>query len=566
MTPYRIRPKHAIVLHRPLAPALAAALALTVFCSLATAAEEASAHLKRLSDHVRILASDEFEGRGPATPGEQKTVAYLIEQMKAAGLSPGGDLKKGTRAWTQDVPLAQFDIEGPTNLSVTAAGQQRALAQGKEIAVRAAATNIDRVQFKDAPLVFLGYGVTAPERKWDDYQGIDMRGKIAIVLVNDPDFESGSGLFGGRAMTYYGRWTYKYEEAARHGALGVLIVHETAPASYGWATVENSNTNSIFDILRANPRQTHVDMEAWIQRDVAVSLLKQAGLDFGQLKKQAQSNSFRAVPLKGVSFSANYGVKRQTVVSKNVVGLLPGTKYPEQTVLYTAHWDHLGIGKPDETGDRIFNGAADNGSGIAALLELGRLFASAPRTPRSVVFLAVTAEEKGLLGSEYYATNPLYPLETTVADINMDNLGLYGRSKDFSTFGETTLVDEIEAAGREQNRTLAPDPRPEAGSFFRSDHFPLSKVGVPAVSFKSGDDLVNGGKARGVALREDFNTRKYHQPKDEWNEALDFSGVTQDVTLLYNVGRSLANSTRWPDWKAGSEFKALRDQSAAKRR
>jgi Zn-dependent M28 family amino/carboxypeptidase len=566
MTTYRIRPKHAIVLHRPLAPALAAALALTIFCSLATAAEEASADPKRLSDHVKILASDEFEGRGPATPGEQKTVAYLIEQMKAAGLSPGGDLKKGTRAWTQDVPLAQFDIEGPTNLSVTAAGQQRALAQGKEIAVRAAATNIDRVQFKDAPLVFLGYGVTAPERKWDDYQGIDMRGKIAIVLVNDPDFESGSGLFGGRAMTYYGRWTYKYEEAARHGALGVLIVHETAPASYGWATVENSNTNSIFDILRANPRQTHVDMEAWIQRDVAVSLLKQAGLDFEQLKKQAQSNSFRAVPLKGVSFSASYGVKRQTVVSKNVVGLLPGTKYPEQTVLYTAHWDHLGIGKPDETGDRIFNGAADNGSGIAALLELGRLFASAPRTPRSVVFLAVTAEEKGLLGSEYYATNPLYPLETTVADINMDNLGLYGRSKDFSTFGETTLVDEIEAAGREQNRTLAPDPRPEAGSFFRSDHFPLSKVGVPAVSFKSGDDLVNGGKARGVALREDFNTRKYHQPRDEWNEALDFSGVTQDVTLLYNVGRSLANSTRWPDWKAGSEFKALRDQSAAKRR
>ncbi len=564
MTLHRIRPNRAIALHTALA--LTLALAPTVFGSLANAANEVSADPKRLSDHVRILASDEFEGRGPATPGEQKTVAYLIEQMKAAGLSPGGDLKNGARAWTQDVPLAQFDIDGAATLSVNAGGQQRALAQGKDLAVRAAATNIDRVQFKDAPLVFLGYGVTAPERKWDDYQGVDMRGKIAIVLINDPDFESGSGLFGGRAMTYYGRWTYKYEEAARHGALGVLIVHETAPASYGWATVENSNTNTIFDILRANPKQTHVDMEAWMQRDVAVSLFKQAGLDFEQLKKQAQSNSFRAVPLKGVTFSASYAVKRQTVVSKNVVGLLPGTTHPEQTILYTAHWDHLGIGKPDETGDRIFNGAADNGSGIAALLELARLFASAPKMPRSVVFLAVTAEEKGLLGSEYYATKPLYPLETTVADLNMDNLGLYGRSKDFSTFGETTLVDEIAAAGRAQNRTLAPDPRPEAGSFFRSDHFPLSKVGVPAVSFKSGDDLVNGGKEKGVALREDYNARKYHQPKDEWSNTLDFGGVTQDVALLYSVGQSLASSTRWPEWKAGSEFKALRDRSAARRR
>jgi Zn-dependent M28 family amino/carboxypeptidase len=367
-------------------------------------------------------------------------------------------------------------------------------------------------------------------------------------------------------MTYYGRWTYKYEEAARHGALGVLIVHETVPASYGWATVENSNTNAIFDILRADPRRTHVDVEAWMQRDVAVSLLRQAGLDFEQLKKQAQSNSFRAVTLQGVTLSADYRVKRETVVSKNVVGRLAGTSHPDQTILYTAHWDHLGIGKPDETGDRIFNGAADNASGIAALLELARLFGSAPKPARSVVFLAVTAEEKGLLGSEYYATHPLFPLETTVGDINMDHLGLFGRTKDFSTFGANTLVDEIAAAGREQGRTLAPDPKPEAGSFFRSDHFPLSKVGVPAVSFKPGDDLVNGGKKKGVALREDFNATKYHQPKDEWSETLDFTGEAQDVALLYNVGRLLANSTRWPEWKAGSEFKALRDQSAQRRR
>lgn len=541
------------------------AIALALGLISTAHAADATIDPARLSAHVKTLASDAFEGRAPASAGETKTVAYVTEQMKAAGLQPGGDLKNGTRAWTQDVPLAQFNIDGPMDLSVTAAGQKRSLAQGKDVAVRAAATNIDRVQIKNAPLVFLGYGVTAPERKWDDYQGVDMHGKIAIVLVNDPDFETGSGLFGGKAMTYYGRWTYKYEEAARHGALGVLIVHETAPASYGWATVENSNTNAIFDILRTKPRDSHVDMEAWIQRDVATRLFKDAGLDFDQLKKQAQANTFRAVPLKGVTLSADYKVKRETVVSKNIVGLLPGTAHADQTVMFTAHWDHLGVGNPDETGDRIFNGAADNASGIAALLELARLFGSAPKTQRSVVFLAVTAEEKGLLGSEYYATHPLYPLETTVADINMDHLGLFGPTKDVSTSGTNTLVDEIEAAAAKQGRTLSPDPRPEAGSFFRSDHFPLSKVGVPAVSFRPGDDLVNGGKQKGVALREDFNAKKYHQPKDEWNETLDFTGEALDVTLVYNVGRSLADSTRWPEWKAGSEFKAIRDQSAARR-
>ena len=520
----------------------------------------------RLSADVKTLASDAFEGRAPASAGEQKTVAYLVEQFKAAGVQPGGDLKNGKREWTQDVPLARFNIEGPIALTVTAGKKQRSLTQGKEIAVRAAATNIDRVQFKDAPLVFAGYGVTAPERKWDDYQGVDLRGKIAVVLVNDPDFETGSGAFGGRAMTYYGRWTYKYEEAARHGALGVLIVHESAPASYGWATVENSNTNAIFDILRTDPRTEHVDVEAWIQRDVAVDLLREAGLDFEQLKKQAQSNTFRAVPLKGVTLSADYHVKRETVISKNVVGVLTGKAHPDQTVIYTAHWDHLGIGKPDETGDRIFNGAADNASGLAALLELARLFSSAPKTDRSVVFLAVTAEEKGLLGSEYYATHPLYPLETTVANLNMDSLGLNGRARDFSSFGANTVVDELEAAGKAQGRTLSPDPRPEAGSFYRSDHFPLSKVGVPAVSFKSGEDLLDGGKEKGSALREAYTAKKYHQPKDEWSESLDFSGEAEDVTLLYTVGQSLASSTRWPGWKPGSEFKATRDQSAEKRR
>jgi Zn-dependent M28 family amino/carboxypeptidase len=520
----------------------------------------------RLSAHVKTLASDAFEGRAPGTPGEQKTLAYITEQMQAAGLQPGGDMKDGKRAWTQDVPLARFIFEGPIDIGLTAGGQRQPLEQGKDIAIRATETNVDHVQVQNAPLVFLGYGVTAPERQWDDYRGTDMRGKIAVVLVNDPDFETGSGAFGGRAMTYYGRWTYKYEEAARHGALGVLIVHETAPASYGWATVQNSNTNAVFDILRTDPRKTHVDIEAWIQRDAAVRLFKQAGLDFDQLKKQAQANTFRAVPLKGATFSASYRVTRTTVVSKNVAGILPGAAHADQTLIYSAHWDHLGVGAPDATGDRIFNGAADNASGVAALLELARLFGSAPRPQRSVLFLALTAEEQGLLGSEYYATHPLYPLETTVGALNMDHMGLFGPAHDFTTSGDNTLLDELVTAGAKQQRTLAPDPRPEAGSFFRSDHFPFSKAGLPAVSLGPGDDLVNGGKQRGVALREDFNTKQYHQPKDEWSERLDFTGEAEDVTLLYDVGRSLADSTRWPEWKAGSEFKALRDQSAPQRR
>jgi Zn-dependent M28 family amino/carboxypeptidase len=560
MTTRHGRSKHALSLVASLA------LALCVVGHPPRARADDAVDPARLSAHVKTLASDAFEGRAPATPGEQKTVAYLTEQMQAAGLQPGGDLKNGTRGWTQDVPLARFSFEGPIDLTVTAGGQPQPLSQGRDIAVRAAATNVDRVQVKDAPLVFLGYGVTAPERRWDDYQGIDMHGKIAVVLVNDPDFETGSGLFGGRAMTYYGRWTYKYEEAARHGAVGVLIVHETEPASYGWATVENSNTNAIFDIMRADPRQTHVDVEAWIQRDVAVRLFRQAGLDFEQLKKRAQANTFRAVPLKDTTFSASYRVKRATVVSKNVAGVLPGGTHPEQTLIYSAHWDHLGVGAPDATGDGIFNGASDNASGVAAVLELARLFSSAPRPKRSVLFLALTAEEQGLLGSEYYATHPLYPLETTVAALNMDHLGLFGPARDFSTSGENTLLDELAAAGAKQGRTLSPDPKPEAGSFFRSDHFPLSKAGVPAVSLRPGDDLVNGGKTRGIALREDFNAKKYHQPKDEWSENLDFTGEAEDVTLLYDVGRSLADSTRWPEWKAGSEFKALRDQSAQRRR
>jgi Zn-dependent M28 family amino/carboxypeptidase len=486
--------------------------------------------------------------------------------MKEAGLQPGGTVVDGRRGWTQDVPLAKFAIAGPLSLSLTVGGRSQTLAQGQQVAIRAAQTNVDQVAIQNAPLVFVGYGVAAPERNWDDFKGVDLHGKIAVVLVNDPDFATGTGDFGGKAMTYYGRWTYKYEEAARRGALGMLIVHDTAAASYGWATVVNSNTDAIYDIVRNDPSQAHVQMEGWIQHDAAAALFKQAGLDFDALKKLAQTRDFKPVTLGNVTLSAAYRVNHDVVKSQNVLGRLPGATKPDETLIYSAHWDHFGVRPPDANGDRILNGAVDNGTGVAALLELGRLFGSAPRTARSIVFMAVTAEERGLLGSEYYATDPVYPLETTVADINMDMLGVYGPTKDVSTFGkaENTLLDDLVELARAQGRSYSADPSPEAGHFFRSDHFSLSKRGVPAMSFSAGDDLVNGGASAGRARREDYNAHRYHQPGDEWTPNMDFRGEALDVTLLYGLGRKLATSG-WPQWSAGSEFKEIREKSANQR-
>ena len=519
----------------------------------------------RLSIDVKLLSSDAFEGREPGTRAETRTVLFIEDRMKEAGLQPGGTLVGGRRGWTQDVPLAKFTFPAPPSLSLKIGARSQLLLQGQQVAIRAPQTNIEQLAVENAPLVFVGYGVSAAERHWDDFKGLDLHGKIAVVLVNDPDFETGTGDFGGKAMTYYGRWTYKYEEAARRGALGVLIVHETAPAAYGWATVVNSNTDAVYDIVRPDPTQVHVPMEGWIQRDVTVALFKQVGLDFDALKKLAQTREFKPVILPGVTLNAAARVSHQVVISKNVVGRLPGTTKPDETLIFTAHWDHFGV-RPPGGGDRILNGAVDNGTGVAALLELGRLFGSAARTARSIVFMATTAEERGLLGSEYYATNPIYPLETTVADINMDILGVYGPTRDVSTFGATQngLLAELVQLAQAQGRTYTPDPSPEAGHFFRSDHFSLSKRGVPAMSFSPGDDLVNGGVSAGRAHREDYFAHRYHQPGDEWTPAMDFRGEALDVTLLYNLGRRLATSG-WPQWNEGSEFKEIRDRSAAQR-
>jgi Zn-dependent M28 family amino/carboxypeptidase len=519
---------------------------------------------KRLSEHVRVLASDAFEGRGPGTPAEAKVIDYVSGQFKALGLQPAGE----HGGWTQDVTLASFQVTGPVKLSFTENGKTLPLTQGEQAVVQTL-TPVDHVSIRNAPLVFVGYGVKAPERGWDDFKGVDLHGKIAVVLINDPDFENpASKLFGGPAMTYYGRWTYKYEEAARQGALGMLIVHETRPASYGWATVKNSNINEQFDIVRPDPGNAHPLLQGWIQRDQAVQLFKACGQDFEAARVAARRPDFRPVPLGCASFSADYGVDHRTVVTHNILAMVPGKTRPNDYVIFSAHWDHLGVGQPDARGDRIFNGAVDNASGVADVLEIARAFEQAPPPQRSVLFLIVTAEEKGLLGSLYYAMHPLYPPERTAGVINIDALSATGPARDISVSGggQVSLEDDLAAVAKRHGRYFSPDPEPGAGHFYRSDHFSFAKIGVPAISIDSGEDLVDGGRKAGKAWAEDYTAKRYHQPADEWSPDMDFTGQAADTDLAYEVGRDLADSDRWPQWKPTSEFRSIRAATDAARR
>jgi Zn-dependent M28 family amino/carboxypeptidase len=521
---------------------------------------------ERLSQIDKTLSSDAFQGRGTASAIEPTVIDYIAKQFAAAGVQPGGDMVEGKRSWFQKVPLLRSEMTGTPVISLDENGTKVPLRQGDDIAVLAPLNGQNSVSITGAPLVFAGYGVTAPERNWDDFKGQDVRGKILVVLVNDPDFEGGEGDFGGKAMTYYGRWTYKFEEAARRGAAGVIIVHETVPASYPWAVVQNSNTGPEFDIVRQNPASQHTGFESWIQRPLAVQLFQRAGLDFEAAKAAARKRDFRPIPLKA-TLSASYAADTKVITSHNVVGLLPGKKYPDETIIYSAHWDHLGIGKADATGDRIYNGAVDNADGVAALIEQARAFAAGPRPDRSVVFLAVTGEEAGLLGSSYYAANPLYPPGKTVGVLNTDALGVWGPAKNFSISGTARLdlLDDLIAEGKREGRYFTSDPHPEAGGFYRSDHFSFAKQGVPAISFESGNDLVNGGTARGEQVAKDYTAHHYHQPSDEWSAGLDFTGIAADDRLLHAVGLRLANSRAWPNWSADSEFRAMRDKTAAER-
>jgi Zn-dependent M28 family amino/carboxypeptidase len=544
---------------------LASAIALAAVPALAATTSGISP--RRLSDVDKFISSDAFEGRGPATRAETKTIDYIAARFKEVGLQPAGDTANGQRGWFQNVPLMKSVYVANPQLTLNLGnGQTLQLTQGNEIALKAPLNGQRETRLTNVPLLFVGYGVSAPERNWDDFKGQDVKGKLLVVLINDPDFEGGEGDFGGKAMTYYGRWTYKFEEAARRGAAGVLIVHETDPASYGWNTVKNSNTASEFDIVRQNPTATHPGFESWIQRSLAEQIFAASGLNFDQAKAAARTKAFQPIPLKA-TLTANARANVETITSHNVVGYLPGKKYPDETVIYSAHWDHLGIGKPDDRGDTIYNGALDNATGISQLIEQARAFAREPRTDRSIVFLAVTAEEKGLLGSEYYAQNPLFPAAKTVGVINTDGGSIYGPAKNFTISGNAKLglLDMLIAEGKKQGRYYSPDPHPEAGHFYRSDHFSFAKVGVPAISFSEGNDLVNGGIARGEALQQEYVTKHYHQPSDEWQPTWDFTGMAQDVQLMHDLGRDLANSRVWPNWSPDSEFRAIRDQTAAER-
>ena len=517
-----------------------------------------------LSRHVRVLASDAFEGRAPATPGEEKTIAYVVDELKKAGVQPGGE--RGT--WTQDVPLVRAQVEGAVTASLRIGGETQTLTNGDDVVLQSLSP-VDRVALVDAPLVFVGYGITAPERGWDDYKGADLRGKVAVVLVNDPDFETDApGAFDGRAVTYYGRWTYKYEELARQGAAGVLIVHETVPAAYGWATVRASGLSPVFDIPRPDAATYHTLLRGWMQRDLAVSLFKRAGLDFEVEKRRAQTKAFTLVPLGDATLSAAFDVERDQVVTRNVIGRLEGAQRPDETVIYSAHWDAFGIGEPDAAGDAVRHGAVDNATGVAAVIELARGFAAGPRPQRTLLFMALTAEEKGLQGATFYAANPQAPLAKTAAVLNIEMLSPDGPARDIASWGKgrVSLENDLKRVAEAHGRTYSPDPNLEAGFFYRADHFAFARAGVPAITVGAGLDRIDGGVASGKALRDAYFARCYHQPCDAWTASWDARGQAQDVALLYALGREIADGDAWPHWLNGSEFKAVRERSETERK
>lgn len=538
----------------------AAAIALsTALMAAPSMAQEFDA--ARISEEIRVLSDDSFEGRGIATPAEQKVIDFLSAKFAEAGFAPGGE----NGGWTQAVTLNRI-ASSNIRAALKQDGQTRTLTQGQEVTLssRLPGSNVD---LKDVPLVFVGYGVNAPERNWNDFK-TDVRGKIIVVLVNDPDFEEPElNTFGGKAMTYYGRWTYKYEEAARQGAAGVLIVHETAPAAYGWTTVQNSWSVPQFDILRENPAAERVPVEGWVQRDVAEQIFAAAGLDFEEQKRLARRADFQPVELKA-TLDASMDIASEQIVTHNVVARLEGTTRPDETILYGGHWDHIGVDAGEGVnGDRIFNGAVDNASGTIAIVEIARRFGAGPRPERSIVAIAFTGEESGLLGSEYYAANPLYPLETTVAGFNIDAANVYGRKDklNITGFGHSDLDDRLSSVAQSQGRGIVPDAGAAAGIYFRSDHFPLVRRGVPMAYINSAGDFIDAPIEPRVAAQTRYGQIGYHQVADEWSPDWDLRGMIQDMEVSYQVGLSLANSTDWPQWKPTSEFSTIRAESADKR-
>jgi Zn-dependent M28 family amino/carboxypeptidase len=509
------------------------------------------------AEHVRVLASDAFEGRAPGSPGEDKTVAYIQSQFERMGLKPGN-----AGSWTQTVPMTETTANENTVLDVSVKGKPHVLKFGDDMVI-GTRSGQKHVEVKDSDVVFVGYGVDAPEQKWNDYAGLDVKGKTVVMLVNDPGFHANdASLFEGRRMTYYGRWTYKFEEAARKGAAAALIVHDDAGASYGWDVVRGSWSGAQFDLRASDDPAPRLPVQGWITGAQAKALFADAGLDFDALRAAANKRGFKAVPLEAkASVTLDSNVVEKS--SRNVVAMVPGTEYPDEAVVYLAHWDHLGK-HPDEPGDNIYNGAIDNATGVAGIMEIAGRFAKQP-PKRSVLFLAVTLEESGLLGSKYYVAHPAVPLDKTVAAINIDAMSTYGPSKDIvvTGLGNSELDDVLKAIADKQGRVLHEEATPESGFYFRSDHFNFAKAGVPALYAEGGEDLVAGGSAAGRKASEAYTADRYHKPADEFDPNWNLEGVMQDLDTLYQVGRTLADGNAWPNWRAGNPFRAARDASRA---
>ena len=503
--------------------------------------------------HIVTLSSDEFEGRKPGTAGERKTVDYLVAEFKKLGLAPGnGD------SYLQQVPIVEITAGSDATLSLGAA----TLEYGKDV-VMWTKRIVPEISIADSPLVFVGHGVVAPEYGWNDYAGVDMRGKTAVILINDPGFATNDAtLFRGRAMTYYGRWTYKFEEAARQGAAAAIIIHDDKPAAYGWGTVQTSWTGPQLDTVSADGNASRVAIEGWMTKAAGDALLRANGRSYDELLIAASQPGFKPIPLaQQASGSLRNLIRRSS--SPNVIAMIKGSKRPDEYIIYTAHWDHLGKSLA-RGGDNIFNGALDNATGTSGLLTIAKAFAESKRRPeRSMIFLAVTLEESGLLGSAFYVQNPIFPLKRTVAALNMDAIPWGGPTRDVSVigYGASELEPYLERAAAKQDRELREEPTPENGFFYRSDHFNFAKVGVPALYFKLGIEDREKGAEWAKAQAAEFTALHYHKPSDEFRPGTDLRGGLQDLELLFDIGSTLAREKRFPNWYATSEFRAARDRS-----
>jgi Zn-dependent M28 family amino/carboxypeptidase len=514
--------------------------------------------LQGLEKHVTVLASDEFQGRKPFTEGEKKTLEYLQRQFKEIGLEPGNG-----KSYLQAVPMVEITSTGDSVMGVKAPGGSLTLRGFHDFVINSERTE-ERIRWRDEPLVFAGFGIVAPEYKWNDYESLDVKDKIVVVLVNDPGFGGDdSTFFKGNTMTYYGRWTYKFEEAARQGAKGCLVVHNTVPAGYPFQVLQNG-WNSAHLYLDPRGKNTYFcEGIGWISRPAIEKVFSAAGLDFNQAQTQARRAGYKGHELNAsISFSMDLDVRFDTTY--NVIGKISGNQRPDEYIIYTAHWDHLGIGRKEASGDSTYNGALDNASGTAGLLEIAKAFKSMGNPPdRSIVFLAVTAEEQGLWGSAYYVENPVYPKENTVANINMDGINPYGKMKDVMVVGsgQSEMEDYLTRAASDVNRDVVPDDEAEKGYYFRSDHFNFARIGVPALYLKTGSDYIGKGKEHGEKLKVTYTQKYYHQPSDEFHRGrMNFEGGVEDLKLLFLVGKRLSFAAEWPGWKKGSEFKAIRER------